>query len=79
MRRASTHLSSEWWLNGHWDDSCKDTAVEGTHKLSGFIGPEHEGHSVSGLDQLTTAQLVEHVVGYLLGTISQLACRAQEE
>lgn len=49
-----THLSGEWWFNGYWDDCCKDTAIKSTDKLGSLIWSEHQSHSVTRLDQLTT-------------------------
>lgn len=73
--QCSTHLSGEWRLNGDWNDCCKDAAVEGTHKLSSLVWSEDQRHSVTRLYQLATTQLVEHVMSYLLWTVSQLACQ----
>ncbi len=74
---VSTHLPGDRWLNGNRNDSCKDAAVEGIGKLGGLIGPEDQRHSVPRLDQLPPAQLVEHVVGDLLGPSRQLACKGE--
>lgn len=66
----NAHLLCDWWLNGDRDDSSEYAGIESRGKLRWLVWSEDEGHSVTGMHELASAHLVQHVERHLLGTHS---------